>query len=45
MTATDLSGGRGHSVHDGTDAVMALALTGPDGPTGTFTGRDGELPW
>jgi NAD(P)-dependent dehydrogenase (short-subunit alcohol dehydrogenase family) len=45
MTATDLSGGRGHSVHDGSDAIVAFALAEPGGPTGTFADRDGELPW
>lgn len=45
MTATDLSGGRGHSAHDGTDAIVAFALGGPDNPTGTFRDRDGDLPW
>jgi NAD(P)-dependent dehydrogenase (short-subunit alcohol dehydrogenase family) len=43
LTATDLSGGQGHSVHDGTDAIIALA--GRGGPTGTFADRDGEVPW
>jgi NAD(P)-dependent dehydrogenase (short-subunit alcohol dehydrogenase family) len=44
MTATDLSHGQGHSVRDGTDAIVAYALeTG--GPTGTFGDRDGEVPW
>jgi NAD(P)-dependent dehydrogenase (short-subunit alcohol dehydrogenase family) len=45
MTATDLSGGQGHSVHDGTDAIIAYALSAPGGPTGTFADRDGEVPW
>jgi NAD(P)-dependent dehydrogenase (short-subunit alcohol dehydrogenase family) len=45
MTATDLSGGQGHSVHDGTDAIVAFALSAPGGPTGTFADRDGEVPW
>ena len=45
MTATDLSGGQGHSVHDGTDAIVAYALSAPGGPTGAFADRDGELPW
>jgi NAD(P)-dependent dehydrogenase (short-subunit alcohol dehydrogenase family) len=45
MTATDLSGGQGHSVHDGTDAILAFALGAPGGPSGTFADRDGELPW
>lgn len=45
MTATDLSGGEGHTVHDGTDAIVALALAGPGGATGAFRDRDGDLSW
>jgi NAD(P)-dependent dehydrogenase (short-subunit alcohol dehydrogenase family) len=45
LTATDLSGGQGHSVHDGTDAIVAYALSAPGGPTGTFADRDDEVPW
>ena len=45
QTATDLSGGQGHSLEAGTDAIIALALGGPDTPTGTFRDRDGNLPW
>jgi NAD(P)-dependent dehydrogenase (short-subunit alcohol dehydrogenase family) len=45
MTATDLSGGQGHSVHEGTDAIIAYALDGPGGVSGTFRDRDGDLPW
>jgi NAD(P)-dependent dehydrogenase (short-subunit alcohol dehydrogenase family) len=45
LTATDLSGGQGHSVHGGTDAVIACALIAPGGPTGTFADRDSEVPW
>jgi NAD(P)-dependent dehydrogenase (short-subunit alcohol dehydrogenase family) len=45
MTATDLSHGQGHSVHDGTDAIVATVLEEPGGPSGTFRDRDGELPW
>ncbi len=45
MTATDLSGQRGHSVQDGTDAIMAFAVADVGGPSGTFRDRDGELPW
>jgi hypothetical protein len=45
MTATGLSGGRGHSVLDGTDAIVAYALDGPGGVSGTFRDRDGALPW
>jgi hypothetical protein len=32
MTATDLSGGQGHSARDGTDAIIACALAAPGGP-------------
>ena len=45
LTATDLSGGQGHSVHDGTDAIIGYALAAPGGPTGAFAGRDGTVPW
>ncbi len=45
MTATDLSGGEGHPVEDGTDAIIAFALGGPDTPTGAYRDRDGDLPW
>ena len=45
MTATDLSSGQGHSVHDGTDAIIAYALAGPGSVSGTFRDRDGDLPW
>lgn len=45
MTATDLSGGRGHSLQDGTDAIVAFALSAPGAPTGSFADRDGELSW
>jgi len=45
MTATDLSGGQGHSVENGTDAIIAFALGGPDTPTGAYRDRDGNLPW
>jgi NAD(P)-dependent dehydrogenase (short-subunit alcohol dehydrogenase family) len=45
MTATDLSGGEGHSVKDGTDPIIAFALAGPDSPTGAYRDRDGDLPW
>jgi NAD(P)-dependent dehydrogenase (short-subunit alcohol dehydrogenase family) len=45
LTATDLSRGQGHSVKDGTDAIVAFALGGPDTPTGAYRDRDGDLPW
>nr|WP_119611879.1 SDR family NAD(P)-dependent oxidoreductase [Streptomyces acidiscabies] len=45
-TATDFNGHRGHqTVTEGTDAIVALATIGPDGPTGTFVDRDGAMPW
>ena len=45
-TATDLNGNRGHqSVTEGTDAIVAMATIGPDGPTGTFRDRSGTVPW
>jgi len=34
----------GHSMQDGTDAIITLALAGPGGPTGTFIDRNGEHP-
>src|ERR671916_399130 len=45
MTATDLNGGQGQSVENGTDAIIAFALGGPDTPTGAYRDRDGDLPW
>ena len=45
-TATDLNGHSGpQTVTEGTDAIVALACVGPDGPTGTFTDRHGVVPW
>ena len=45
-TATDLNGHTGtQTVREGTDAIVAMAGIGPDGPTGTFTDRDGVVPW
>jgi hypothetical protein len=45
LTATGISGGRGHSVHDATDAITAYALAARGGPAGTFADRDGTVPW
>jgi hypothetical protein len=43
---TDLNNSSGHqTVHEGTDAIVAMASIGPDGPTGTFTDRHGVVPW
>ena len=45
-TATDLNHHSGHqTVQEGTDAIVAMASIGPDGPTGTFTDRHGIVPW
>jgi NAD(P)-dependent dehydrogenase (short-subunit alcohol dehydrogenase family) len=45
-TATDLNGHRGtQTVTEGTDAIVALAQLGLDGPTGTFQDRFGAVPW
>ncbi|KOV85222.1 SDR family NAD(P)-dependent oxidoreductase [Nocardia sp. NRRL S-836] len=43
-TATDLNQHNGHqTVTEGTDATVALALLGPDGPTGEFHNRLGRI--
>ena len=45
-TGTDLNGKRGtQSVTEGTDAIVAAATVAPDGPTGTFTDRNGPVPF
>ncbi len=45
-TATDLNNHSGpQTVHEGTDAMVAMAKIGPDGPTGTFSDRHGTAPW
>lgn len=43
MTATDLNGGEGHSVTEGTDAIVALATGQTGTTTGAFIDRDGPL--
>lgn len=43
-TATDFNGHRGHqTVTEGTDATVALATLGQDGPTGEFHDRTGRI--
>ena len=43
-TATDLNGHSGpQTVTEGTDAAVAMATLGADGPTGTFSDRDGVI--
>jgi NAD(P)-dependent dehydrogenase (short-subunit alcohol dehydrogenase family) len=45
-TATDLNHNSGpQTVHEGTDAIVAMASISSDGPTGTFTDRRGTVPW
>jgi NAD(P)-dependent dehydrogenase (short-subunit alcohol dehydrogenase family) len=45
-TATDFNGHSGpQTVTEGTDAIVAMATIGADGPTGTFTDRQGAVPW
>jgi NAD(P)-dependent dehydrogenase (short-subunit alcohol dehydrogenase family) len=46
-TATDMTAafGIGRSVEESARVVVALATTGPDGPSGTFTDEAGTLPW
>lgn len=45
-TATEFNGHSGpQTVQEGTDAIVTMATIGPDGPTGTFTDRDGAVGW
>jgi len=45
-TATEFNGHSGpQTVTEGTDAIVAMAQIGADGPTGTFTDRYGVVPW
>ena len=45
-TATDLNDHSGlQTVREGTDAIVAMAMVAPDGPTGAFTDRTGAVPW
>jgi hypothetical protein len=32
-------------VEEGARHIVALALLGPDGPTGTFSSEEGPVPW
>lgn len=45
QTATDFTGGLGHSVAEGAESIVTLGTIGPDGPTGQFLDRSGSLPW
>ncbi|MEU8899630.1 SDR family oxidoreductase [Nocardia sp. NPDC048505] len=45
-TATDLNGHTGfQTVEQGAEAIVRLAMIGPDGPTGGFFDREGTVPW
>jgi NAD(P)-dependent dehydrogenase (short-subunit alcohol dehydrogenase family) len=45
-TATDFNGHSGpQTIAEGTDAIVALACIGPDGPTGEYRDRHGVVPW
>jgi NAD(P)-dependent dehydrogenase (short-subunit alcohol dehydrogenase family) len=45
-TSTDMNDHSGtQTVTEGTDAIVAMAQVGPDGPTNTFTDRHGVVPW
>jgi len=45
-TATDLNGHSGpQTVQEGTDAIVAMAAIGREGPTGAFKDRHGDVPW
>lgn len=47
FTKTNLNGYEGtESIEDGSREVVRVALLGPDGPTGTFTGWENQtIPW
>ncbi|MDP9026276.1 MAG: SDR family NAD(P)-dependent oxidoreductase [Actinomycetota bacterium] len=45
IAALRSSGVQVNSVEEGADIIVRLALGGPDGPTGTFVGNDGPVPW
>lgn len=34
-----------NTVEEGAEVIVRLASIGPDGPTGTFEGNDGPVPW
>ena len=46
FTGTDFNNHRGtQTVTEGTDAIVHVATLPPDGPTGTFQDRHGQVPW
>jgi NAD(P)-dependent dehydrogenase (short-subunit alcohol dehydrogenase family) len=34
-----------NTVEEGAEVIVQMAIIGPDGPTGTFVGNDGPVPW
>jgi len=45
-TATDLNGNRGtQTIEEGSAETVRLALLPDDGPTGTYSDKDGIVPW
>jgi NAD(P)-dependent dehydrogenase (short-subunit alcohol dehydrogenase family) len=45
-TATDLNAGTGtQTVEQGAQVIVAMAQTGPDGPTGGYFNASGRLAW
>ena len=45
-TGTDFNEYRGtQTVQEGVEAIVAMAQIGADGPSGTFVGRHGTVPW
>ena len=34
-----------NTVEEGAEIIVRMALLGPDGPTGTFVGNEGPVPW
>lgn len=45
LTATSFTGGMGHSVTDGTDAIIRFAVGEDRNLTGRVRDRDGDVPW
>jgi len=45
-TATDLNGNMGtQTVEEGAAIIVRMAQARPGGPTGSYLGADGPLPW
>jgi len=45
FTGTDFNHRGTQTVTEGTDAIVHVATLPPDGPTGTFQDRPGQVPW